>query len=158
MLSFSSIWFLFSLFWGVGGIVFLELCMNDHFDKGTKALILIGTVFEIKVTAIIMKTSFPGDWFNIITSWKTYPGKYIDAGNERQWATFVLLPPFSLSLGFNETVIWKKVFGGQWPRNIPERCHTELFRTLKIVWTSLVCGLWTNCYCIVSSTEIYSIF
>lgn len=44
-----------------GGIVFSELCINDHFDKGTKALILTGTVFEVRVTAIIMKTSFPGD-------------------------------------------------------------------------------------------------
>lgn len=62
--------FLFSLiFWGrtwgwgrwVEGIVVLELRINAHFDKGTKALILTGTIFEIKVTAIIMKTSFPGD-------------------------------------------------------------------------------------------------
>lgn len=45
----------------VGGIVFLELPLNDHFDKGTKALILIGTVFEIKVTAVIRRASFPGD-------------------------------------------------------------------------------------------------
>lgn len=43
------------------GIVFLELCVNDHLDKGTKALVLIGTIFEIRVTAIIMETSFPGD-------------------------------------------------------------------------------------------------
>lgn len=45
----------------IGDIVFLKLCVSDHFDKGTKALSLIGTVFEIKVTAIVMRTCFPGD-------------------------------------------------------------------------------------------------
>lgn len=49
-------------FEGVGrieSIAFLELCINDHFDKGAKALVPMGTIFEIRVTAIVMKTSYP---------------------------------------------------------------------------------------------------
>lgn len=44
---------------GIESIVFLELCINDHFDKGAKAFVPMGTVFEIRVTAIVMKTLYP---------------------------------------------------------------------------------------------------
>lgn len=87
----------------IGDIVFLKLCINDHFDKGTKALILIGTVFEIKVTAIITRTWFPGDWFNVIASRSTSPAEYTSAGNEWQ-ATLSPLLASRFSLGSNESV------------------------------------------------------